>query len=234
MDTGSLYDYVSTMPHEGWRNVLPTFISMYKNGTSEVTQESLTAYYSEYFQIYEASSSTSELQTNSNIAIRTAPERGSNCDTANTTLNTVSHGQTEYSVDLLGGIKIYYDAVLASPANITVKVGDDLVQATWDTARSPDGGPGVYHGSYAVPFIPDQDESAAVVVSLSRDDETIAQIQGMSIGGCSETGMQNFNAWVGTENVVRSTDSLASSTVPVSSFGVVLSIVLFFTALQLS
>ena len=48
MDTGALYDYVSTMPHEGWRNVLPTFISMYKNGTSDVTQESLTAYYSEH------------------------------------------------------------------------------------------------------------------------------------------------------------------------------------------
>lgn len=46
METGALYDYVSTMPHEGWRNVLPTFISMYKNGTSDVTQESLTAYYS--------------------------------------------------------------------------------------------------------------------------------------------------------------------------------------------
>lgn len=46
METGALYDYVSTMPHEGWRNVLPTFISMYKDGTSNVTQESLTAYYS--------------------------------------------------------------------------------------------------------------------------------------------------------------------------------------------
>lgn len=48
MDTGSEYDYVSTMPHEGWRNILPTVISIYKNGTSNVTQESITAYYSEY------------------------------------------------------------------------------------------------------------------------------------------------------------------------------------------
>lgn len=137
-------------------------------------------------------------------------------------------------MDLLGGIKIYYDAVLAWPANVTIKIGDDLVQATWDAARSPDGGPGVYHGSYAVPAIPNEDEAAAVVVALSRDDENIAQIQGMSIGGCSETGMQNFNAWVGTENVVRSADdSLASSTVSVSSFGVVCSIALFVTALQL-
>lgn len=48
METGALYDYVSTMPHEGWRNVLPTFISMYKNGTSDVAQESITAYYSKY------------------------------------------------------------------------------------------------------------------------------------------------------------------------------------------
>lgn len=48
MDTGALYDYVSTMPHEGWSNVLPTFISMYKDGTSNVTQESLTAYYSKH------------------------------------------------------------------------------------------------------------------------------------------------------------------------------------------
>lgn len=165
----------------------------------------------------------------------TAPERGSNCSTENTTLNTATHSQTEYSVDLLGGIKIYYDAALASPANITVTVGDVNVQATWDAARSPaDGGPGVYHGSYAVPDLPDQDEPSTVVVSLSRDDTVIAQVQGMSIGGCSETGMKNFNAWVGTENVVRSADSLASSTASASGLGVVLSMVLFVTALQLA
>lgn len=164
-----------------------------------------------------------------------APERGSNCSTANTTLNTATHSQTEYSVDLLGGIKIYYDAALASPANITVKVGDFNVQATWDAARSPaDGGPGVYHGSYAVPALPAEDESSTVVVSLSRDDKVITEIQGMNIGGCSETGMQNFNAWVGTENVVRSADSLASPTASVSGLGVVVSIVLFVTALQLA
>lgn len=163
-----------------------------------------------------------------------APERGSNCSTANTTLNTASHSQTVYSVDLLGGIKIYYDAVLASPANITVKIGEDHIQATWDAARSPaDGGPGVYHGAYAVPALPAEDESSTVVVSLSRDDKMIAQIQGMSIGGCSETGETNFNAWVGTENVVRSADSLASSTTSASGLGVVLSVVLFITALQL-
>lgn len=115
-----------------------------------------------------------------------------------------------------------------------MKVGDVNVQATWDASRSPaDGGPGVYHGSYAVPDVPDGDESSTVVVSLSRDDEIIAQIQGMSIGGCSETGMQNFNAWVGTENVVRSEDSLAPTAASCSSLGVVLSIVLFVTALQL-
>lgn len=164
----------------------------------------------------------------------TAPERGSNCSTANTTLNTVSHSQTQYSVDLLGGIKIYYDAALASPANITVKVGEVDVQATWDAARSPaDGGPGVYHGSYAVPALPGEDESSTVVVSLTRDDTVIAQIQGMSIGGCGETGMQNFNAWVGTENVVRSADSLASPTASASGLGVVLSMVLVVTAFQL-
>lgn len=209
METGALYDYVSTMPHEGWRNVLPTFISMYKNGTSDVAQESITAYYT--------------------------PERGSNCSTANTTLNTVSHSQTQYSIDLLGGIKIYYDAALASSANITVKVGEVDVQATWDAARSPaDGGPGIYHGSYAVPTLPAEDESSTVVVSLTRDDTVIAQIQGMSIGGCSETGMQNFNAWVGTENVVKSADSLASPTASASGLGAMLSIVLFVTVLQLA
>lgn len=232
MDTGALYDYVSTMPHEGWRNVLPAFISMYKNGTSNVAQESLTAYYS---KPHLCSSNLFEATTHFNIHHNfTAPERGANCSTGNTTLNTVSHSQTVYSVDLLGGIKIYYDAALASPANVSVKVGDDNVQATWDAARSPsDGGPGVYHGSYAVPALPDGDDSFTVVVSLTRDDKTIAQIQGMSIGGCSETGMQNFNAWVGTDNVVRSADSLASSTASASSLGVVLSIVLFITAFQL-
>lgn len=165
----------------------------------------------------------------------TAPERGSNCSTANTTLNTATHSQTEYSVDLLGSIRIYYDAALASPANITVKVGDVNVQATWDAARSPaDGGPGVYHGSYTVPALPDEDESSTVVVSLSRDDEVISEIQGMNIGGCSETGMQNLNAWVGTENVVRSADSLASSTASASRLGAVLSILLFVTVFQLA
>jgi hypothetical protein len=149
-------------------------------------------------------------------------------------LNTATIGQTEHPVDLLGGIKIYYDAVLASPANITVKVGDQLVQATWDEARSPaGGGPGVYHGSYAVPGLPVGAGPATVVVSLSRDDTNIVQIQGMSIGGCSETGMENFNAWVGTENVVKIADSLASSTLSACRSGAVCLIALCITALQL-
>lgn len=115
-----------------------------------------------------------------------------------------------------------------------MKIGDVNVQATWDESRSPaDRGPGIYHGSYAVPDLSAGYESSAVVVSLSRDDDIIAQIQGMSIGGCSETGMQNFNAWVGTENVVRSEDSLASPAASASGVGLVLSIALFVTALQL-
>lgn len=133
-----------------------------------------------------------------NIVSSTAPQRASGCDTGNTTLNTATHGQTEYPVDDLGGITIFFDAVLTSAADIHVTLNKKTVKASWDSSRSTTTYPGIAHGSYSVPSVSDSDSSRKVTVSLVRDGTVTVEVVGRSIGGCGENGMANYNAWVGT------------------------------------
>ncbi|PKX88853.1 uncharacterized protein P174DRAFT_464602 [Aspergillus novofumigatus IBT 16806] len=39
------FNYIKDMPHNGWRETLPYYISMYKSGTATVTEERLVAWY---------------------------------------------------------------------------------------------------------------------------------------------------------------------------------------------
>jgi hypothetical protein len=38
------FNYVKDMPHDGWRETLPYYISMYKSGTATVTEERLVSW----------------------------------------------------------------------------------------------------------------------------------------------------------------------------------------------
>lgn len=110
------------MPHDGWRDLLPFAIEMYKNNISTVTRETLVTWY------------------------HTNP--GSACLSGGTTGNTASQQQTEYSPGEIAEDRVFYSALLGSYATATVTIGGSVQSVDWD--RIPEGGIGLYHGS--VPF----------------------------------------------------------------------------------
>ena len=88
--------------------------------------------------------------------------------------------------------RIFYSALLSSPATVTVSIGGKSQQGTWQW--EPDGGIGIYHGS--VPF---GSSVGDVVVTLSRSGSQIAQVKGSSITTSCKNGIENWNAWVGSD-----------------------------------
>jgi hypothetical protein len=119
-DTGKApYNYVRGMPHDGWREMLPYYISMYKSGTAEIDQESAVTWY------------------------RLNPLGA--CDDGGTTGDTATQLHLEYPPGDLLSDKIYFDALLTSPGDAVVSIGGASRQVAWDFV--PYGGIGVYHGS---------------------------------------------------------------------------------------
>lgn len=59
--------------------------------------------------------------------------------------------------------RVYYSALLGSPANVTVSIGGVSVTAGWEADNIPIGGIGIYHGS--VNFA---GKNGTVVVSYSH------------------------------------------------------------------
>ncbi|KAK4221608.1 glycosyl hydrolase family 71-domain-containing protein [Podospora fimiseda] len=166
------YNYVLGMPHDGWRETLPYFISIYKTGTVSINQERLVGWF--------------------------RPHKNGQCPDGGTSGNSASHDrQREYEpVDMMKD-RIFYDAVLTSKTSVTVTVtigGGSPITGTWD--QEPWGGVGVYHGS-----VPIGSATGAVVITLKRGSTTIATVSGGSITTvCSgpSNNLQNWNAWVGS------------------------------------
>ncbi|RDW92917.1 uncharacterized protein DSM5745_00239 [Aspergillus mulundensis] len=157
-------NYVQGMPHDGWRKFLPWVIESYKNGMPSITQEGLVGWY------------------------RTSP--GQSCGTGDTTGNTASQLQVEFEPYEVMEDKIFYTALLASDATVTVSIGGAAQTGSW--TWTPDGGIGLYHGS--VPF----NGVGDVVITLSRGGAVIAEISGgPAISNTCTTGLSNWNAWVG-------------------------------------
>ena len=185
-DTGlSPYNYVLDMPHDGWRAFLPYVIETYKNNISTITQEGVTGWY----RLNKAGA---------------CPSSGG------TTGNTVSQLQVEYWPDEIVQDKIFYSALLGSAADVSVSVGGTDLGASW-TSTPSEGGVGIYHGSVAF-----TGHAGSVVISISRGGAAIATIQGQSISaGCAAaSGIENWNAWVGS--------AMSSTTInitPASSLG---------------
>jgi hypothetical protein len=114
------FNYVTEMPHDGWRATLPFVIDTYKNGIATITQEELSVWY------------------------RLTPK--SVCPTnGGTTGNTASQLQLEFDPRDVAQDKIFYSALLASSQSVTVTVGGIDLGASW--VDIPDGGVGIYHGS---------------------------------------------------------------------------------------
>ncbi|PYH43499.1 glycoside hydrolase family 71 protein [Aspergillus saccharolyticus JOP 1030-1] len=184
-DTGlAPYNYALDMPHDGWRAFLPYVIETYKSNISTVTQEGITGWY----RLNEAGACASD---------------------GGTTGNTVSKLQVEYWPYEIVQDKIFYSALLASEAEVSVSVGAADLGASWTS--TPSGNVGIYHGSVSF-----TGHSGAVTITISRGGTTIATLQGQSISaGCAATsGVENWNAWVGS---AMSTDTI--SVTPAYSLG---------------
>ncbi|KAF4825555.1 Mutanase [Colletotrichum siamense] len=159
------FNFARDMPHDGWRMTLPFWIDYYKNGKATVTQEGIMGWF------------------------RTTP--AAKCSDGETSGNTASQLQLEFSPAEVMQDRIFFSAVLGSHADVTVNVGGTSQAGTWTSV--PDGGIGVYHGS--VPF----QGRGSVTISLQRGGANIATIDGGSItDNCAERGLTNWNAWVGS------------------------------------
>ncbi|KAI8245335.1 hypothetical protein K4K55_002335 [Colletotrichum sp. SAR 10_96] len=159
------FNFARDMPHDGWRMTLPFWIDYYKNGKATVTQEGIVGWF------------------------RTTP--AATCSDGETSGNTASQLQLEFSPAEVMQDRIFFSAVLGSHADVTVNVGGTSQAGTWTSV--PDGGIGVYHGS--VPF----QGRGSVSISLHRGGANIATIDGGSItDNCAERGLTNWNAWVGS------------------------------------
>lgn len=165
---GAPYNYAKDMPHDGWRETLPYYISMYKSGSATVTQERAVAWY--------------------------RPWANAGCGTGDgTTGNTAYQLQQEFPAWNIMQDRVYYDVLLASNAQVEVKVGSATIKGTWD--QEPQGGVGVYHGSVALPPF----STGSVTVTVKRGSTTIATILGKSYNSvpCPPNFINNYNAWVG-------------------------------------
>lgn len=157
------FNYVENMPHDAWRQLLPLYIDAYKNGTAVFAQEVLTTHY------------------------RLNPIGAG--ATGNTMMNTASHGQAEIPPQNILSDKIYFAALLASVANVTVTVGQSTCQAVWNF--TPPGGVGVHYGHANF------SGQGPVVVEVGRNAKMIASITGEAITSDCKDGIINFNAWTG-------------------------------------
>lgn len=113
------YDYVSNMPHDGFRAILPYQADMYVKNTTTITQEKLVYWY------------------------RKTP--AALCNSGGTTGNTAWQLQVEFSPADVVQDRVFFSAFLASNADVTVSIGGASVAAKWTDI--PDNYIGHYHGS---------------------------------------------------------------------------------------
>lgn len=116
------FNYVRGMPHDGWRETLAYYISMYKFGSASISQDRVVAWY----------------RVNKNGA----------CGDGGTTGNTASQLQIEYSPNAMMQDRVFYDALLTGPAQVQVSIGGVVQDGAWD--QEPHGGIGLYHGSVSI------------------------------------------------------------------------------------
>ncbi|KAL4811968.1 glycosyl hydrolase family 71-domain-containing protein [Aspergillus spinulosporus] len=115
------YDYITGMPHDAWRKLLPYWIDTYKNGKASISEELIVGWY------------------------RPNPARA--CNSGGTTGNTAQQLQIEFDPAEVAQDIIVFSAILTSDASISVTVGGVALPAKWE--NKPSGGVGVYHGSVA-------------------------------------------------------------------------------------
>ncbi|KAI0391548.1 carbohydrate-binding module family 24 protein [Xylariaceae sp. FL0594] len=116
---------------------------------------------------------------------------GGACSAGDVTGNNPGDGQQTYPPSQIAQDRVFYSALLTSSATVTVSIGGSTVQGTWE--NTPAGGSGIYHGS--VPF---NGKTGAVTVTISRNGNAIATVNGASITTACTNNLVNWNAWVGS------------------------------------
>lgn len=173
----TLYNYAKGLPHDGWREHLPYLIDMYKTGTASFTKESLVVWF------------------------RTSLAGA--CADGETTGNTASQLQYEYSPLSLMDDRLYFSVLLASYAELSVSYGGKTYQIKdWDS--TPDGGVGIYHTSIPISTTSGAGWTARVV----RNGATVIDYsvpQGVS-GSCP-SGVTNWNPWIGSKQAPDSVNA---------------------------
>ncbi|QSZ31277.1 hypothetical protein DSL72_000840 [Monilinia vaccinii-corymbosi] len=153
--------YVKDMPHEHLLTLLPYYISKYKGTNSTLVTDSMQYWY------------------------RTSPASGGFL--GGVIGNNPTQGQAEYSPNLLCQDKVFFTALLKSPAEVRVQIGNY-------PARSYTGKAGLNHWSQ--PFA---GQTGNVTFSIVRNGETVKSETGAEITASSSLlgGLTNFNSWVG-------------------------------------
>jgi len=118
---------------------------------------------------------------------------GTACSAGDVTGNNPGDGQQTFPPSAIAQDRVFYSALLGSSATVTVSIGGATQQGTWE--NTPAGGSGIYHGS--VPF---NGNTGVVTVTISRNGNTIAQVNGASITTSCTNGLVNWNAWVGSSS----------------------------------
>ncbi|KAE8155266.1 glycoside hydrolase [Aspergillus avenaceus] len=140
------------------------------------------------------------------------------CASGKTTGNTLTQNQQTLPAGEVLKDRIFFSALLESSADISVTIGGKDRAASW--INTPDGGKGIYHGS-----IPINNQTGDVVVTLTRDNDFLAEIKGNEITTKCVNNMTNWNAWVGnaTSTGPKPASSSSSSKQDSSSTRLVLS-----------
>jgi hypothetical protein len=170
------YNYARGMPHDGWRLQLPYLIDLYKKGTASVTEESLVVWY------------------------RTQPRIS--CGGGNTTGFTAQL-QVEEDADTWIADKLFFSALLASNASVRVSIGGDEKDTKWEF--EPDGGVGVYHGSFDY----DSKHLGETTVTILRNGKETVSVKGRSLTKECTGDLANLNAWVGSSTSGTTIDSVS-------------------------
>jgi glucan endo-1,3-alpha-glucosidase len=149
------------MPHENLLNFLPYYIAQYKGQNTSLTTDSMQYWY------------------------RTTP--AANGNTGGVLGNNPNQGQVVHSPNTICQDKVFFSALLTSPADVTVQIGSGNV------ASFP-GTTGLNHFSSSF-----GGQTGNVTFSIVRDGKTVKSESGTAITSSSslEGGVTNYNAWVG-------------------------------------
>lgn len=175
------FNYVTDMPHDGWRLLVRYVAEVYKHGFSPITKETLVIWY------------------------RLQP--ASACGSGGTSANTASQLQIEYSPEEVMQDMVFFSVLLEKAADVSVTIGGAQVKASWRNVPDPNSGiyhaTGIYHGQASF-----SGHTGDVVVTISRNGKTIAEVKGKAITISCTNGLANWNAWVGSAQASADVNAL--------------------------